>query len=203
MPLPTPSQAAQARTNQGFLGNLGHIALTRTPYLGPAYNAASTIAHILQGTTGQFGPPTSLVGRFLAALGGNPTNAPRATAVGPVQQGVVAQPGQPLGNSGGQTPGDTTDPSNPNNYQLGGGIPTRPPVPGALSTNNQWNAWRSPFSQTYQQAMNPGSAIGPFGGGIQNPYNPASTHGTPNSHVQGLPADAAAFRQWIMSRNQL
>lgn len=200
MPLPTPQQAAYARANQGFLGKVGHTLLTRTPYIGPAYNIGGTIAHMMNGTAGQYGPATTLLGRLLSAFSSNPTNAPRATLanpMGPVQPGYEANP---------QGPVDPSDPNNPLNQ------PALPPsavqgpaalggLPGPMSNNTAWNSWRSPGSQTYQQAMNPGSAIGPFGGGRVNAYNPSSTHGTPNSSIQGIPPGAAAFMSWVRSRN--
>jgi hypothetical protein len=118
------------------------------------------------------------------------------------------------GGTGGSTFVDPTDPNNPNNYTLpgqGSNGSAAPPTAGSApnlggrptysgSDNNAFNAWRSPFSQTFQQAMNPGSAVGPFGGGLTVPYTGQFFHPTMGASREMSPA-AAAFSQYINSRN--
>lgn len=59
-------------------------------------------------------------------------------------------------------------------------------LPNGRSNNIAWNNWRSPFSQTYQQATNPGSAIGPLSGQLSFNFRNAMGLGTANSVDSGL-----------------
>lgn len=215
-PFPTPQEAATSRAGSNFFGRLGSTFLHSAPYVGPLYNIAGTIAHLIEGTAGQYGPATSVLGKVPGIFGINPGNVPQGTAVpfdnAPNPQGPVDpnNPSNPLNQQ--YLPGALQQPtlqfptnSETNNPPMygGGAQPPQAPsgLPGLLSSNNAWNSWRSPFSQTFQQAMNPGSAIGPFGGGTTNPYVNTGL-GTPNTVDPTIPGWAAAISSYIAQKNQ-
>lgn len=103
--------------------------------------------------------------------------------------------------------GDPTDPNNMDAYKLlwpgtaeqyadamrrGG---------GTGGGTGSLNAGRPAFGQTVQQFNNPGSAIGPSGGGVNTNQTP-----TPlriDSHPQGIPGWAAAAMDEARRRNQI
>lgn len=160
----------------------------------PFYKPLNSLYHAATGTLGQWGDPANNPFNHPENWGGSVN--PYAPAMGPAQGGTAPT-------TAGEFAGDPTDPNNPANYVLGPGA-----APGAASTqpmawtNSQWNAWRSPGTPTFQQVRNPGSAIGPWGGGTVNPYNPNSTHGTPNSIDTSIPGWAAASMAEVRKRHQ-
>lgn len=120
--------------------------------------------------------------------------------------------GQPGGDSGTPTPtvaptnstpfADPTDPNNPANYSLPDGSATSgTPARGASDLRNVLNTGRftnaPAFSQTVAQAMFPGSAIGPWGGGATNPYQGQFVH---PSGGTGMSPMAAVYSNYINSR---
>ncbi|MBA3354272.1 MAG: hypothetical protein H0U23_17915 [Blastocatellia bacterium] len=151
----------------------------------PFYNLVNTINHAATGTLGQWGDPANNPINHPENFGGaaNPYGPP-APAADPTVAAPAPAPVQPAQQP---SPGQSW---------------FTPTSQAGAWTNSQWNAWRSPGSQTFNQAMFPGSAIGPFGGGRVNPYNPNSTHGTPNGIDTSIPGWAAAFGSDIRRRNQ-
>jgi hypothetical protein len=137
--------------------------------VGPAYNVLSSIAHLIQGTQGQYGQPTTVIGRILN-LFNNQTAPPPSNGVGglPAPGGLPTLPGINV------TPGQEPAPTD-------AGAPTAAPPPAApgrtltiqdlLGNNRIWNALRPAFGVTAQQFNFPGSAIGPTRG-LFNPYDP-------------------------------
>lgn len=112
--------------------------------------------------------------------------------------------------------GDPTNPNDPGNYALSGQQPSPSAgpapsgggyfggaTPGPGSSNTAWNSWRSPFSQTFQQATTPGSAIGPLSGQLSFDPRAAAGLGTSNPVISGIPGWAANATAEIYRKNQL
>ena len=209
MGLPSPSDAAFARNNAGIFSRLGSTLLHTAPYVGPGYNIGSSIAHLFQGTLGQYGPATSPAGWLWSHLfSSNPTNAPRATAVdpnapvapAPVAPSTGSSPAYPQGAPQGAaigTPGQTLGP---------GGIPMA--VWQQVYNTGRFTGAPA-FSRTVPQAIFSGSQIGPTSGLVTNPYVP----GNPNFNSAGLarpgpwdtsiPGFAQTMMQYVRARNQI
>lgn len=186
--------------------------MTRSPYLGPIYNAGSTIAHLIAGTAGQYGPATTPIGRLLSFFSSNRTNAPAATAVTPNFPTVGGVPGAPQGP--GFMQNDPTDPNNPGAYALNPpGAPQSTgnnPAQGGISDfyRQMYATGRvpgaQPFAPTLAQGMFPGSGIGPFQG-VSNPYQNtrgAAGLGTPNTVDSGMSPYASILQAWIAAHTQ-
>lgn len=163
-------------------------AASGVPYVGPAYTGVRAINEFLHflGRQGTFGKPQ----------GPSTPTAGSPAAVGPVGGAAPQGPGA--------FAGDPTDPNNPANYKLGspGETNTTAPANNGYDLNGiirgLWQTGRvtgaPAFSATRVQRAFPGSAIGPFGGGTTNPYDPKAR--TPMSYwgtgLSGTAADAFA-----------
>ena len=196
-PFPTPQEASDARANANFFSRAGSTLLHNAPYgIGPLYNILSTVSHLAQGTAGQYGPPTSLVGRILN-LFNTQTAPPPSTGVG----GLQPPGGIPTLPNINTTPGQQDQQPQP--PQAAPAAPGRTiSIQDLLGNNRIWNALRPAFGVTAQQYNFPGSAIGPIQG-LFNPYNPQAPQSPFFSLMGGNapPAWARTNSNVVTSRN--
>jgi hypothetical protein len=115
----------------------------------PAYRILGTLSHLFTGTAGQWGDPAN--NPFTRSAGNEIPTMPATT--------VTPDPAQ----------------SQPATAGPSGGGPGTPQTP--LDMARIYNSLRGGQMPTWQQLMNPGSAIGPFGGGNTNPYDPNNWSG--------------------------
>lgn len=178
----------------------------------PAYNAANSLAHLFTGTLGQHGESPSLFGKLTAWLAGNPTNAPRATAVGPTGAPAPAGPGAP---PPGLAAFLNAYPGSFGNFNaLPGEISAGGPVAGFDSVNGQpvYNPRGVlPAGGPGGPGAPPPSSLDAFGpGGLGfnsftrtvNPYDPNASR-APSGHDSSIPGWAALMSSWIKGRTQI
>lgn len=204
MPLPTPAQAASARAQAGIFERLGSSFLRKAPYISPLYNVGSSVAHLIKGTQGQYGPPPTVMGKLFSLLRGNPNNTPLAPAAPFGGAPGVAAP--PAAAPPGGLPAifQNAYPSSFGNFNTAGETYAGGPIAGFDSVNGRpvYNA-RGVIPRTAPNTSF--SAYGP--GGLNSfartltPYDPASgpIGGVPSS--KGIPGNAQAFMNWVRSKN--